>query len=99
MQAHTRFDLQRRQREVVVEREARRIGHGVEEQEEPVAAVDLQAVMPLQQLPRAAVMLGPPGRSGVVAHTLHQLRAVDQVGEEKGAHGLVGTACVTAGPC
>jgi hypothetical protein len=82
---------------VVGEREACGIGGVVEEQEEPVGALDLVATVQREQVTRAAVVLGPDLRGKIVARALDQQRAVDHVGEEQGAPGHDGFSRHAAG--
>ena len=69
------------------------IGEGVaggvrgllEEQEEAVGAVDLEAAVTREQVARPAVVRGPDPRRLGVAEALDQKRAVDEVDEEEGS--------------
>jgi len=64
--------------------EAQGIFRPVENEKEPVAAIDFATGVSRNQTPSALVMLFPPRGSSGVAESLDERRAVDQVGEEQG---------------
>jgi hypothetical protein len=81
--ADARLQSELRAGAVIGQREGRRSTHITEEQEEAVAAVDLQPAVVGQQAPRTPVVLVPHRRGARVAQPLHDQRAVDHIGEHQ----------------
>ena len=79
--AHARSQAQAGQHAVVGCRKTQCVGFVLEEQEEAIAAVDFAAPMLSQQAARLLVVIGPQLGRSLLAQTLRQRGAVDQVGE------------------
>jgi len=70
----------------VVEGEAERVDRPFEQQQQAVAAVDQAPAPALLQVQHHAVVRAEQLGGRGIAESLHQLRGVDQVGEQQGAH-------------